>query len=527
MSILKISAPASFDRSYLLLHDPAYIVDIDPSPENFCVFLDYLPENDGLWFYACNFDSSEWSEICLPSSCVRRRKVSRLLISIDDVERASFLKDSWLSRYRSIHPKFIDAALTGFEYKIEIVVEYQRFLRDRYDSCNLGYSDPAPWNFALSSSSTSDIGWGENCLADPTSCPLSSLRPLDQCSTFRLIDGWQILHDFVHILHPNRDEMGWQYSDSFANDCERTDQSATSWSRDRGTKPFPVRRRLWMRTLVKEIDLEDCRTALDTYISTHPRGVIFSSIVQRRSHYRKRWCDAIATLKDDKIEFQIKNNYQKFVSYQLHGCEPVLLSHTSEASDYLTKFSLFGLRKIGGALLPGLPVENHLDNSGGIICVLNAHSLELRDNWISVLTHQLLLVNSYRFLKHDCPQFSPPIGPPCLLDTPIILGKLWKKGKFVWKLRTFELRKSGVLAYFKRGRLIGEVRLLNEYLINVPSDTSFQYPFEIITSDGKVILELAATNDECRLRWITTIQRIIAAAWERRNSLSAAFSEGK
>lgn len=524
------STVPAFDKLHLLSQDPAWIVDIDPTPADFCAITDYVPDACSQWFYASDFNSTEWSETYLLTSCVRRRKLVRLLVPISEIDKAQNLRGSWLAKYRSIHPKMIQTALVGFEYKIEYVVEYQRYLRDYYDSYNLTYSDPAHWNYAVippPNITSEDHKWSEEDFIDPTSCPLSFLRPLDECSSFRLIDGWQILHDFIHILHPKKDEMGWEYSDSFTNDCERSDPSNSHWFGSRGAKPLPVRRRLWMRTLVRETDLGDCRHALDSFIISHPRGVIFTSSLQRRSYYRKRWCDATATLKDDRLEIQIENNYQKFVSYPLRGCEPVLLSHLSGESDLLNKFFLFGLRKIGGALLPGLPVENHLDRSGGILCIFNANSAEMRDRWISALTHQLLLVNTHRFLKHNCPQWSPLIGPPCLVDTPIIAGSLWKKGDFVWKLRTFELRKSGILAYFKRGRLIGEVKLLNECSIRVPPDVHFQYPFEIIASDGSIILELAASDTESRSRWMSAIRWSISASLKRKLSINAALAEGK
>lgn len=498
------------------------------------MFLDYQLQHDEGWLYARDFNSGEWSEVYDQSFSVRRRKIFRLLIRDRDLERGQQLKDSWMPKSRSIHPSFISGALKGYEHKIEMVIEYQRYLRDRYDSYNLIYSDPAQWNFALrvppSTSSSLLDECNEHDFIDPTSCPLSYLRPLDQCSSFKLIDGWQILHDFIHVLHPNKDEEGWQYSDCFGNDCERPsplDPNSSHWSNSRGSTPHPVRRRLWMRTLVKECDLEICRVALDSYITAHPRGVVYSSRLQRRSCYRKRWCDAIATLRDNVIEIQIENNYQKFVSYPLQGCEPVLLSHLARQGDLINKFFLFGLRRIGGGLLPGLPVENNWDSTGGIFCILNAPTAEIRDCWISVLTHQLLLVNTYRFLRESCSQWSPLIGPPCLVDMPYISGRLWKKGDMVWKLRTFELRKSGILAYFKRGRLIGEVKFLNECAIRIPPDINFQFPFQVMTADGTIVLELAAPDATTRKRWMTALRWSISTACERKVSICSAIAGGK
>jgi hypothetical protein len=503
-------------------------------PAEFSVFFDYHLQDDQGWLYAENFHSSEWSGVYNQSFHVRRRKIFRLLMSDHDLERGLQLKDSWLSRSHSIHPRFISEALEGYQYKIEMVIEYQRFLRDRYDSYNLIYSDPAQWNFALSAPPPASLSLLDESndldFVDPTACPISYLRPLDQCSSFKLIDGWQILHDFVHVLHPNKDEAGWQYSDGFRNDCEISNappSTSSHWHNSRGSPPLPVRRRLWMRTLVKDCDLEDCRAALDNFIAARPRGVIYSSRLQRRSCYRKRWCDAMATLKDNVIEIQIENNYQKFVSYPLQGCEPVLLSHLVGEGNLINKFYLFGLRRIGGGLLPGLPVENNFDSTGGVFCILNAPSAEMRDRWISALTHQLLLVNTYRFLRQSCPQWSPLIGPPCLVDVPYISDRLWKKGDVVWKLRTFELRKSGILAYFKRGRLIGEVKLLNECAIRIPPDVNFQFPFQVMTSDGTIVLELAAADAVTRQRWMTALRWSISAAWERKASICSAVAGGK
>jgi hypothetical protein len=523
--LLGESETSPFSRSSLISSDPPFIKDLEHAPYGFSLFIDYDLNYVGGWAYATDFASAEWSEEIFQSAVVRKRKVYRLFVRDCDLSRALLLKESWRSSYRSIHPMFISAALEGYQHKIEMVVEYQRLLRDRYDSYNLIYSDPAQWNFALPyPPATAPVEATDPDFVDPTSCPLSYLRPLDQCTSFKLIDGWQILHDFIHVLHPCKDEMGWQYSNSFLNDCDRLPGSRSHWSRPSTDKGRPlVRRRLWMRTLVRDCDLEECRVALDAHIAAHPRGVIFSSRLQRRSSYRKRWCDAAATLRDDAIEIRIENNYQKFVTYSLHGCEPVLLSQLSGEGDLMNKFFLFGLRRIGGARLAGLPVvENHLDPTGGVFCILNAPSAELRDRWVSALTHQLLLVNTYRFLRQSCSQWCPVIGPPCLVDVPYITGRLWKKGDLVWKFRTFELRKSGILAYFKRGRLIGEVKLLNECSIQIPPDISFQFPFDIMTCDGTSVLRLAASDAETRQRWMTALRWSISAAWERKVAINSA-----
>jgi hypothetical protein len=537
ISHLLLGSPAgdapSFSRLSLLLSDPPFIENLDQILCGFSLLIDYDSESAGDWTYAEDFTSADWSDAYCQSSAVRRRKVYRLLVRDCDLSRAVLLKESWRSRYRSIHPRFIAAALEGYQYKIEMVVEYERLLRDRYDSYNLIYSDPAHWNYALpyppATSAEEELDESTDPdFIDPTSCPLSYLRPLDQCTSFKLIDGWQILHDFIHVLHPSKDETGWQYSDCFLNDCDRLPCSSSHWSPLNGEGRSLVRRRLWMRTLVRDRDLEACRLALDAHIAALPRGVIFSSRLQRRSSYRKRWCDATATLRDKVIEIRIENNYRRFVSFSLDGCEPVLLSQLSGEGDLVNKFFLFGLRRIGGALLAGLPaVENHLDTTGGVFCILNAPSAELRDQWVSALTHQLLLINTYRFLRQSCSQWCPLIGPPCLVDAPYISGRLWKKGRLVWKFRTFELRKSGILAYFKRGRLIGEAKLLNECSIQIPLDITFQFPFDLMTCDGEVVLRLAAPDAETRQKWMTAIRWSISAAWERKVSINSPVGGGK
>lgn len=149
---------SEFNKIHLLPSDPLFIIEENIFPESFKILFDYqIDDSDHLqesggggWLYSESFESLEWKKEYSPSCYVRKRKIQRLLVGNNLYFKALSLSQNWKCKYRTIHPQFIANALKGYSYKIEFVIEYQRFFRDRYDSYNLTYADPAHWNYALS-----------------------------------------------------------------------------------------------------------------------------------------------------------------------------------------------------------------------------------------------------------------------------------------------------------------------------------------------------------------------------------------
>lgn len=498
------SSPIAFGSQYLIASDPSHFVDRDCGSvthlndsvvetgyiiiRKWEIFADKNYTGDAGWIYADSFDSVEWSTFQSEEMVVRKRKWEQLSVDISQEDLLPRLIQNFHSRFRSINPWFIERALQGHECKIQVVLQCQRFFRETYAGHHLTPADPAEWN-QCGDSTCQDI-----CLSR-----LSTLDPIDR-TCFAMPEMWQALHDFMFVVYPSKDETGWQYGSSF-DSCDWTPVP---------TELSCVRRRVWMRTLVPMSTLEACRTAFYSYIKTHPRGVIISTPLQRQSHFRKRWCDGVATLSDYKIDLILENNYKQNVSYDIKGCEVKALSHTDEHySSAGDKYFLFGLRRFGGAVILG-KIENH--TAEGIVCVLNALSAQDRDIWIDSLNHQLALTNGHFYSHSDV---SGLYGPPALVDVPYFAGRLMKKGNVVWKTRTFELRKSGVFAYYKRGTLIGEISI-SGCSIQIPHDLNFYYAFCIMNSEGDIVMTLSATTSEVREQWIAALRGHITA-----------FNEGK
>jgi hypothetical protein len=492
----------AYSSQYLTPSDPSHYIDKDHgcvAHPNDCVvdmgfiiirkwevFSDKNHTGDAGWLYADSFESFNWDMYPSEDMLVRKRKWEQLSVDISQEDLLPGLIQNFHNRFRSVNPWLIERALRRYDRKIQVVLQCQRLFRDSYNGHHLTPADPMEWSQC-----------GDSSCADICMSRLSRLEAISR-SQYAIPEMWQPLHDFMFVIYPSKDETGWQYGSSF---------DSFDWS------PVPneessVRRRVWMRTLVKENELEACRNAFYAYIQSHPRGVIMSTPLQRQSHFRKRWCNGVATLSDSKIDLILENNYKQNVAYDIKGCEVKPLNgttghYTSDADKYF----LFGLRRIGGAVILG-KIEN--PTAEGIVCVLNALSAQDRDKWIDALNHQLMLINGHFYSHSEVSGF---YGPPTLVDTPYFSWRLMKKGKVVWKTRTFELRKSGVFAYYKRGTLIGEVSIAG-CSVHIPHDVNHHHPFAIMDSEGEIMMVLSATTEEVRDQWMAALRGHITATNE-------------
>lgn len=216
-----------------------------------------------------------------------------------------------------------------------------------YSPYNLKSTDPPQWSFVLSSSSSSSTMNGtdnnnnnnnndNNCnntsniidlmftsIVDPCNVSTSNLTQISP-EHFQIPLGWTYLHDFMFTCYPSRDICGWQYSNDFDSNNKWISSQIIPNSIPK--EVYIVRRRLWIRTLVKENNIQDCRNVFEKYIQNHPRGNILSTKIYRQSHYRKRWCAGTALLTDKSLHISLDDNYQQNINYNLKGCEVSVLT---------------------------------------------------------------------------------------------------------------------------------------------------------------------------------------------------------
>lgn len=400
---------------------------------------------------------------------------------------------SIIPKYRTLCPSLIHSALQKIEFRIQMVLESERY-QDYFHSRNLLSSDPPHWS----------CGPDGYLLTDPRNFRLQDLQEVT-LSSFDRSDGWEVLHEFVFTLYPNKDSMGWEYNQNFS--------LADGWS-DHPTPESAVRRRLWIRTCVRNNDLYLARMKLQEYLKSHPRGICKVGKIVRQSLIRNRWTNGSAVLTDKSLDLALENNYRSSYSFPLEGCEVVSLLydeiensyrgeqwHKSSSSgaqfnvqshinsDYRYQFALRKLTASGGDL--------------GLLCILCVSSQEEKDSWIAALGHQCALVNLIFW------PFS--FGPP-IVDQVLAKGELWKKGHLVptWKYRTFELRQNGTLAYFKGSELKGKIRLRGCSLQDEKTNDD-EFTFSLRKKSGYT-LSLRATDSQTKKLWKEAITSYIIGA---------------
>ena len=353
------------------------------------------------WVYNQDFVVDGWIPQATVDTAVRHRKWFRILVVADEAKVAKDRVSTFSGQrreFRSLNPTLISTALSHWYYQLQFILECQRVEEGGFSGHHLrapGMHDPPNWC----------IGARDSCLIDPTDIPVGELY-----DGLHLIESnphsSNCLTEFIFTVHPDRDCMGWQYNTSF--------HTLDPWS-SQLQPDSRVRRRLWFRSIVPNKTLYSCRRALRDYIDLHPRGTIKQGHLQRQSHYRKRWCDGMASLSDRTLSIHLQNNYQSRVEYTLVGCEviaeisPEELGGSAcgegEGNMDLQHPFLFGLRVVGSG------GKDH-----GLQCVLNAKSAEQREEWVAALAHQVALVN---------PFFWPlPFGPP-IAHSVVIQGDMW------------------------------------------------------------------------------------------------------
>lgn len=415
------------------------------------------------WMYMQDFSDKLSTSVQCFNSQVRYRKWQRIVLNRVDGPQIKHTISEFVSvksHFRSLCAPLIRAALSKYDFHIQMVMECQRLCDGDFSAKNLSCDDPPAWC----------SGTVENLTKDPTQTPLSQLQRVE-ATIFNRGNGWDVLHEFIFTMYPNKDSQGWEYNADWSLDH--------LWS-PKQTRDSVVRRRLWIRTCVKNNHLSECRDALHLYIENHPRGVFKTGRLERQSHFRKRWSEGLAVLTDHFLELTLENNYQAHVVYGLKNCEVVSIE-SGGSSD--RKYQ-FGMRQVGSG-----------GSDEGLVCVLNAASEKDRQAWITALSHQIALVNLLFWPLE--------IGPPTA-DRVLFKGEMWKRGHMVpnWKFRTFELRQGGTLAYFKHDILKGKIRLRGCEIRELPSEGEFA--FEVVKKDGYSIA-LRTTDALTKSQWIHAI----------------------
>jgi hypothetical protein len=473
-----MSAP--YDKNSLKKSDPPHWTTNDRKeisclnsiilPDGYLVFQDWRFEfvtgktDSRGWMYLQEFSDKSSASASGLNSQVRYRKWQRMILKKVDAPKTKSLIIKFVaakSHFRSLCPPLIRAALSKYEFQIQLVMECQRLQDGNYSAQHLSDEDPPAWC----------SGPVENLSKDPTQTPPSQLQRVE-ATIFNRGNGWDILHEFIFTMYPEKDSLGWEYNADWS--------LGHLWSA-KPVRDSAVRRRLWIRTCVKNYQLYECRSALHIYIENHPRGVFKTGHLERQSHYRKRWSEGLAVLTDHFLELTLENNYQSHVVYGLKNCEAVSI----ESVGHSDKKFQFGMRRVG----PG-------GSDDGLVCVLNASSEKDRQAWITALSHQIALVNLLFWPLE--------IGPPTA-DRVLFKGEMWKRGHLVpnWKFRSFELRQGGTLAYFKNGVLKGKIRLRGCEIKELPSEGEFA--FEVVKTNG-YSLALRTTDAFTKLQWIQAIR---------------------
>ena len=470
-------------------------------PESYSTCIDWkieinhpiLTDIEG-WQYNKDFMINGWSITPTYESQVRHRKWQRLLVKTKDIKIAKQRAQEFTSRrreYRSFNPQLISCAIKQVDYQFQYILECQRLALPpstnnsrtssvtssdnptyysengrsnstsrpstfNYSELNLLSTDPSQWSIVSPTIYSSHLIGS----IDPTTLPVTHLVDAYPF-LYSNPNGINSLHEFIYLIYPNKDSMGWEYNIDF--------EQSLNWVSSPQPTRF-VRRRVWFRTLVPLNSLYQCRQSLSSYIQLHPRGLCHQGLLQRLSQFRKRWTQGIARVSNSSLSIELENNYQKNYTFSLQNCEVQPLDSDLELQKYTqsstpgntitnlpdwNELSGSGSGSGGGSTRTNLFCLCSINSSGqyvGIQAIFNALTPYERTQWIMILSHQIALYNI---------SFWPLKSSPPLVDTIIFQGELYKLGHVVqnWKLRKFELTQKGILSYYKGIELKGRIRL--------------------------------------------------------------------
>ena len=396
-------------------------------------------DRDG-WVYSTSFQSGQWKPLASSNSCVRRRKWERLMVPKYQYHHCMcILPDFYkqLTEFRSLHPLIINASIgrKKYQYQIQLVVQHQRQRNGVYSGRYLDHDDPPEWG----------VGPSSDLCDDPTQCKMSDLQSFDQFSFFDRTKGFDILHEFVYILYPEKDDLGWEYNIKFG--CGDLEWVASKSSRACDVKNSSkddvglcVRRRLWFRTIVSDSDVPECRDILSRYLSEHPSCVASDNTLLCLSSFGTKWQPVTIKISGTKLEVQNplkKNKLVKQIDLRDH------IVCALGAQDCPGRDSGIGIR---------LRKNQHMRSYATIF---SAENEEDHVFWTQKIEYQMCLVDMSRRLASG-PQRS---------DAVVIKDDMWLKKKVKsynqWSLNTFELYQSGYMKVFEGAHMKFEYDMIH------------------------------------------------------------------
>jgi hypothetical protein len=383
------------------------------------------------WRYSQNFDENgDWSASCQSDSLVRRRRWHRVVVptSQANISRTTLNRFyQTLSLYRAMNFQLMDRALGRTPHHFQTIYEFQHLANGSYSSSTLSSSNMPAWATQV------------DPMSDPLSCSSDSLTVSDSSDSStarRLISiekfsfhcpaGWVRLHDFIYSIQLDTDALGWVYS-----------SSSSSWSNPSSdpSSSLPYRRRQWFRTIVQMRHLSASRSALSSYIASHPRGgTIQQGHLYKKSTYQQLWLSCSAVLTDQAL---ILSSSQENKSYPLSGLEVVPL----KSHQCLGYQNGFALRK-----------KAFDDSVCALICSLTSDVSSEVIMWSQLIAHQIALTST----DFNSLYFGPIISDPIVLS-----DDMWKRSELllVWRLRTLQLHQSGYLVYFHGAQIRDRIDL--------------------------------------------------------------------
>ena len=409
----------------------------------------------GGWRYNDSFQGRHWCPLPSRSSCVRQRKWERLVVLTHQYHQAMCVLPEYykqLTEFRCLHPLIMKASLglKKYSYKMQLVMENQRKQNGVFSSQNLqDGTDPPEWSMGP-----------QGLFDDPTHCDARNIQAFEQAgSIFDRTKGYDILHDFIYILYPDKDTFGWEYNTDFFKNSESTWQRNIPLKgvnrqeeKDReGKEDSCVRRRIWFRTIVADCDLAGCRSTLLQYLSERPSGVSSDGTLLLLNLFGNKWRVVTATLSGSRLLVHDPLKEMKKL-HEFDLCDYVMSE--LNAKDCPGKTQGFGLRK------------KCLSNIHSFKVIFSTQSQEDHQFWTEKIEFQMCQIDLSRML---------PSGPP-RCDPVLLVSDMWmhRKSKIPhnWALKTFELHQSGYLKVYHGTNLKCQYDVINcKYSVKCPKNT--------------------------------------------------------
>lgn len=391
------------------------------------------------WQYSSSFQGTSWQPYPSRSCCVRRRKWERLMVLKHQYHHCICVLPEYykqLAEFRCLHPLTIKASLgrKKISFSFQQVVQHQRKRHGVFSGRHLQPDDPPEWA----------VGPSPQLHDDPTQCDVSNLGDFNKVVVaFDRRRGFDLLHDFIYVMHPDKDMFGWEYNGIFSQERETKLKwhSGVVLANDRGEHSgeeedgMLVRRRIWFRTVVADCDLADSKACLTKHLCEYPSSTRRSTsssdgALLLLNSFGTKWRPVVASLSGN-----------------------MLLVHNSESKNKLIReidlrdhiMSVLGPQDCPGRKRGfGLRLTQNKDAHYSFEAVFSAENDEDHVFWTEKIEFQMCQVDfsARRLLS----------GPPHV-DKVLLVSDMWVRRKskmpHQWALKTLELHESGFLMVYR------------------------------------------------------------------------------